>query len=97
MILPITVEIGMPLIGKGFALGVFRLASGYEARFFPMPVMIYSCTSVRDAKASAAFGERFMSGTTNSVRSLRREPHSPELSCWLHWTTFCLSTQPVMG
>ena len=97
LVLPITVEIGMPHVGKGFGLRVSRLPSGYEARFFPTPVMIYSCTSVRDAKTSAAFGERFMSGTTNSVRSLRREPHPLESSCWLHWTTFCLSTQLVIG
>jgi protein-L-isoaspartate(D-aspartate) O-methyltransferase len=97
LVLPITVEIGMPHIGKGMALRVSRLASGYDARFFPMPVMIYSCTSVRDAQIGAAFGERFLSGTTDSVRCLRREPHSRESSCWLHSTTFCLSTQPVVG
>jgi len=95
LVLPITVEIGMPHVGKGLALRVSRLASGYEARFFPMPVMIYSCTSVRDAQIGAAFGQRFMSGTFDSVRSLRRDPHTPESSCWLHSTTFCLSTQSV--
>jgi protein-L-isoaspartate(D-aspartate) O-methyltransferase len=95
LVLPITIEIGMPHVGKGLALRVSRLASGYEARFFPMPVMIYSCTSVRDAQIGAAFGQRFMSGTFDSVRSLRRDPHSPESSCWLHSTTFCLSTQSV--
>ena len=95
LVLPITVEIGTPHVGKGLALRVSRLASGYEARFLPMPVMIYSCTSVRDPRIGAAFGQRFMSGAFGSVRSLRREPHSPEPSCWLHSTTFCLSTQRV--
>ena len=96
LVLPITIEIGMPHVGKGLVLRVSRLGLGYEARFFPMPVMIYSCTSVRDAQIGAAFGQRFLSGSFDSVRSLRRDPHSPESSCWLHSTTFCLSTQSIM-
>jgi protein-L-isoaspartate(D-aspartate) O-methyltransferase len=96
LVLPITVEIGMPYVGKGLVLRMSRLALGYEARFLPMPVMIYSCTSVRDAQIGAAFGQRFMSGSFDSVQSLRRDPHSPESSCWRHSTTFCLSTLSVM-
>jgi protein-L-isoaspartate(D-aspartate) O-methyltransferase len=95
LVLPITIDVGMPNIGKGFVLRVSRLASGYAARFLPAPVMIYSCTSGRDPQIANAFGQRFLSGTSDSVRSLRREPHSPEPSCWLHSTAFCLSTQPV--
>jgi protein-L-isoaspartate(D-aspartate) O-methyltransferase len=95
LVVPITIDVGMPHIGKGLVLCVSRLASGYEARFLPMPVMIYSCTSVRDAQLASAFGERFMSGAFESVRSLRREQHSPEPSCWLHTAAFCLSTQWV--
>lgn len=95
LVVPITMEVGVPHIGKGLVLCVSRLGSGYQARFLPMPVMIYSCTSVRDAQLASAFGERFMSGTCDSVRSLRREQHSPEPSCWLHTAAFCLSTQVV--
>jgi protein-L-isoaspartate(D-aspartate) O-methyltransferase len=95
LVLPITIDVGMPNIGKGFALRVSRLASGYAARFLPMPVMIYSCTSVRDPQIASAFGQRFMSGAFGSVRSLRVEPHSSEPSCWLHSTAFCLSTLSV--
>jgi protein-L-isoaspartate(D-aspartate) O-methyltransferase len=95
LVLPITIDVGMPNIGKGFALRVSRLASGYAARFLPMPVMIYSCTSVRDPQIASAFGQRFMSGAFGSVRSLRVEPHSSEPSCWLHSAAFCLSTLSV--
>jgi protein-L-isoaspartate(D-aspartate) O-methyltransferase len=95
LVVPITMEVGVPHIGKGLVLCVSRLGSGYDARFLPMPVMIYSCTSARDAQLARAFGERFMSGTFDSVRSLRREQHSPEPSCWLHTAAFCLSTQVV--
>jgi protein-L-isoaspartate(D-aspartate) O-methyltransferase len=95
LVIPMTVEIGVPHVGKGLVLCIRRVALGYEARFLPAPVMIYSCTSARDPQIGKALGERFMSGTTDSVRSLRLEPHSHESSCWLHSTTFCLSTQPV--
>lgn len=97
LVLPLTVEIGMPNVGKGQVLRVSRSEFGYEARFFPVPVMIYSCTSARDAQIGAALGQRLMSGTFDSVRSLRRDPHSPESSCWLHTTTFCLSTESLRG
>ena len=95
LVLPITIDTGIPHIGKGFVLRVSRLASGYAARFLPAPVMKYPHTSGRDPQIARAFGKQFRSGTSDSVRSLRREPHSPEPSCWLHSTAFCLSTQPV--
>lgn len=56
--------------------------------------MIYSCVSVRRAEISSLLSVAFVSGNFNSVKSLRREPHSPESSCWLHAPTFCLSTLP---
>jgi hypothetical protein len=74
---------------------VTRRASGYAARFLPLPVMIYSCASVRDPAMGAAFARQFMSGTHASVESLRRDPHPAEPSCWLHAASFCLSTRPV--
>jgi len=95
LVVPITIDVGMPHIGKGFALRVSRFESGYDARFLPTPVMIYSCTSARDPELAKAFGQQFMSGTFSSVRSLRKEPHSSEPSCWLHSAAFCLSTLPV--
>lgn len=47
LVLPLTVEFGMPHVGKGMMLHVTRIGSGYAARFLPVPVMIYSCSSVR--------------------------------------------------
>src|SRR5207249_3571905 len=41
LVAPITIDVGMPHIGKGLVLRVSRLASGYAARFLPEPVMIY--------------------------------------------------------
>jgi protein-L-isoaspartate(D-aspartate) O-methyltransferase len=96
LVLPLTVEIGMPHIGKGMALHVSRLEQGYAARFFSIPVMIYSCSSVRDPQFASLLGQAFMSGTFSAVQSLRRDPHSPEPSCWLHHSSFCLSTRPLV-
>jgi protein-L-isoaspartate(D-aspartate) O-methyltransferase len=95
LVLPLTIEVGMPHVGKGMVLCVSRLCSGYRAHFLPIPVMIYSCSSVRDSEFGSLLSQPFMSGTFRSVKSLRRDPHSPEPDCWLHGSTFCLSTRPL--
>jgi len=96
LVLPLTVEFGMPHVGKGMALRVSRLQSGYAANFLPVPVMIYSCSSVRNSEFGSLLSKPFMSGTLSSVKSLRRDPHSSEPDCWLHTLTFCLSTRPLI-
>ncbi|MGA7795314.1 MAG: methyltransferase domain-containing protein [Candidatus Acidiferrales bacterium] len=96
LVLPLTVEFGMPHVGKGMVLRVSRLRSGYAAQFLPIPVMIYSCSSVRDSEFGSLLSKPFMSGTCSSVKSLRRDPHSSEPDCWLHTSTFCLSTRPLI-
>jgi len=95
LVLPLTIEVGMPHVGKGMVLCVSKLASGYAAHFLPIPVMIYSCASVRESEYGSLLSRPFMSGTFSSVESLRRDPHSPEPGCWLHASTFCLSTSPL--
>jgi protein-L-isoaspartate(D-aspartate) O-methyltransferase len=95
LVVPLTVEFGMPHVGKGMVLHVSRLESEFAARFFPGPVMIYSCSSVRDSQLSSLLGQQFRLGTFTSVQSLRRDAHSPDPSCWLHTSGFCLSTRPL--
>jgi protein-L-isoaspartate(D-aspartate) O-methyltransferase len=95
LILPLTIEVGMPHVGKGMVLWVSRLCSGYRAHFLPIPVMIYSCSSVRDSEFGSLLSQSFMSGTFRSVKSLRRHPHSCEPGCWLHRSAFCMSTRPL--
>lgn len=94
LVLPMTIEFGMPNVGKGLALRILRRESAYEAKFLPVPVMIYSCSSVRNPDVAAAFGKQMMTGTFNAVRSLRRDSHEQASSCWLHSAEFCLSTEP---
>lgn len=96
LVLPLTVEFGMAHVGKGMVLRVSRLQSGYTATFLPIPVMIYSCTSVRDPEFASLLTRPFMSGTFSSVKSLRRDPHSTQLDCWLHAPMFCLSTRALI-
>jgi len=96
LVLPLTVEFGIVHVGKGMVLHVSTVESGYAARFLPVPVMIYSCSSLRDPQFGSLLGQAFMSGTFGSVQTLRRNSHSPEPSCWLHMSTFCLSTLPII-
>jgi protein-L-isoaspartate(D-aspartate) O-methyltransferase len=95
MVAPLTIDVGVLNVGKGLVLCVSRLASAYAAYFLPAPVMIYSCKSIRDSTIAGTLGQKLMAGTFGSVRSLRREPHTAEPSCWLHSDDFCLSTEPV--
>jgi protein-L-isoaspartate(D-aspartate) O-methyltransferase len=92
LLVPLTVDVGMPHVGKGVVLIVKRKESGYTARFLAMPVMIYTCTSVRDANAGQLLTKALMRGAMTSVRSLRRDGHAPGEDCWLHAPEFCLST-----
>ena len=96
LVLPLTVEFGMPHVGKGMVLQVSKLQAGYAAHFLPIPVMIFSCSSVRDSEFGSLLSQPFMSGSFSSVKSLRRDPHTPEPGCWLHTPTFCLSTRPLI-
>jgi protein-L-isoaspartate(D-aspartate) O-methyltransferase len=91
LIAPITVEFGNTGVGKGLALRVRREASGYSAQFLPAPVMIYSCTSVRTPQMATAFAEAMRTGAFREVRSLRRDQHTPDATCWMHSGSFCLS------
>jgi protein-L-isoaspartate(D-aspartate) O-methyltransferase len=95
LVLPLTVEFGMPHVGKGMVLRASKLKSGYAANFFPVPVMIYSCSSVRNSEFGSLLSRSFISGTFSSVKSLRRDLHSSEPECWLHTPTFCLSARPL--
>ena len=94
LLVPLTCEFGLPNVGKGFVLQIKRVSpSTYTAHFLPSPVMIYSCTSVREASVMQLLGKALMSGTMTSVQSFRRDPHSPETACWLHTDTFCLQAK----
>jgi protein-L-isoaspartate(D-aspartate) O-methyltransferase len=96
LLVPLTFEFGVSNVGKGFVLRIKReRPSAYTARFLPAPVMIYSCTSVRDASAMQLLAKALMTGAMTSVQSLRRDPHAVGPTCWLHTDAFCLSTTAI--
>ena len=107
LILPLTLEghdeesvgfgMGMgllpPGIGAGRVLKVSRDAIGYAATFVAL-VQVFHCIGARSERGNELLRNAFRSGNTDSVRSLRRDPHEQIESCWLHGDGYCLSTSP---
>jgi len=94
MILPLTATMpAMGAIGKGFVFLVSREGSAFSTRLSGF-VAIYSAVGVRDEWLNAALGKAMMTGPqrAQAVTRVRRDPHEPGLSCWLHGPSFCLST-----
>jgi len=80
-----------PDIGLGLSFLVTHCASdGFTARHLSFPY-IYSCTSLRTAQQSRRISQAIDAGGWEPVRSLRRDAHAHESSCWLHMETWCLS------
>ncbi len=85
----------VPLTGEqgwGQTLLVTRRAEGdgFAARFVGY-VGIYHFAGARDAEAAKRLDAAFKRGDMGEVKSLRREAHEPDESCWLHRDGFCLS------
>lgn len=93
LLLPLTFDVG-PRIGKGIMMLVERKAENYSARPVSL-VMIYSSTSGRDAEMNAMLAKQIGSPKLFSVKSLRRDAHEAEETCWLHGADFCFSERPA--
>jgi protein-L-isoaspartate(D-aspartate) O-methyltransferase len=91
MVIPLTND-----KGKGGVLRVKCDVQGYTARFFATS-HIFNSISGRDTELSQRLHDGFMRGGWWLVQSLRREPHQPSNSCWLHSDRFCLSKMSVQG
>lgn len=81
-------------VGRVFK--VTRQDAGLAACFI-CRVGIFPCSGARDADLNEQLKETFKRDDLISVQSLRREPHQPADSCWLHGRDFCLSKLPVMN
>jgi len=94
-----SVPAALGMSGMGQMLRVRRVADGYEAAFVS-PVGIFSSPTGRDPDYNTALAQRFRDplsgGRRPTIRTLRREPHTADESCWLHGHGFCLSTREVM-
>jgi hypothetical protein len=49
----------------------------------------------RSKRANRQLKAAFQSGAQHAVRSLRRDRHKPNRTCWLHGADFCLSRTAV--
>lgn len=94
MVLPLTA--GMPAmwpIGKGLLLLVEKPADGAPA--WPVRLLtfvaIYSAVGLRDDACNGALGLAMQKQPFAPLKSLRRDPHEPGPSCWLHSTDVCWS------
>ena len=96
MILPLTAT--MPAMASTLGKGlVFVLTkqdeSSFAARVLTV-VAVYSAIGLRDEQLNAPLGKAMMGGPAKwqEVKRLRRDPHEPDASCWLHAPHCCLST-----
>jgi len=78
----------------GQILKVTRVDEGYSAELLGRCGFI-PCINARDAASEAALVTALDRGEMDAVRSLRRETHSADQSCWMHCNGFCLSRRTV--
>ena len=94
LLVPLTV--GIPGMDAGFGqmLLVTRCPSGYVSRFVS-PVGIFHCAGARSEEGEELLKQAYARGGEDTVRSLRRDAHPPDLQCWLHGPGSCLSRLSV--
>jgi protein-L-isoaspartate(D-aspartate) O-methyltransferase len=87
----------LPLTAEGGLGTVFRIERLATPNAFVAAavsgVRIYPCTGARSAPAARLLARALADGGQRFVRSLRRDPHAREASCWLHGDGHCLSTR----
>jgi protein-L-isoaspartate(D-aspartate) O-methyltransferase len=79
----------------GFLLRVDRTDAGFAAR--PVGnIGIFHCHGLRDTAQAAAIGQALADPAGRSeLKSLRRDDHDRDATCWLHGTGWCLSKQEL--
>jgi protein-L-isoaspartate(D-aspartate) O-methyltransferase len=78
----------------GQILKIGRLDRGYSAALLG-PCGFIPCVNARDQASEAALAAALKGGEMASVRSLRRNPHEKDESCWMHCDGFCLSRRSL--
>jgi protein-L-isoaspartate O-methyltransferase len=97
LVLPLTFEFGGTNLGKGAVLVIRRAGLSFAASLLPQPILISSCTSLRDTAMNERLLNGLRAGLFQFVNSLRRDVHEPDSTCCLHSDRFrfCLSKQPT--
>lgn len=97
LLFPITMETSPSNRGMGAMLLITQVVNGAFAARFLGPAAFIHFRGGRDAAANEklldAFRRRFKQ--MSEVRSLRRDAHEPDDSCWLHGESFCLSSRAL--
>jgi len=100
MILPLTASLApmapatpMVNIGKGLLLMLTRTddPASMAARIVTF-VAIFNAVGARDAALNAELGKALQKMPFPPLKHLRRDAHEREDRCWLHGSTFCLTT-----
>jgi protein-L-isoaspartate(D-aspartate) O-methyltransferase len=95
LILPMTSTMApMGNIGKGLVFLVRRDSGGSFPTRVTGFVAVYSAVGIRDAWLNDRLGLQMMAGPQQwqAITRLRRDPHEPSSSCWLHGPSFCFSS-----
>jgi protein-L-isoaspartate(D-aspartate) O-methyltransferase len=78
----------------GQILRATRAPQGYAAALLG-PCGFIPCMNARDAESEAALAAALESGNMDAVKSLRRDAHDADETCWLHGDGFCLSRRDL--
>ena len=90
LLLPITASADEAGIGAGGVFLITRRGDSFAARFVS-EILIFPCQGARDPELNRQLACKGRPEWT-SVRSLRRDPHEPRNTCWLHAEDSCLSS-----
>ncbi|HEV8388580.1 MAG TPA: methyltransferase domain-containing protein [Dongiaceae bacterium] len=78
----------------GRILKVQRSDAGYSAALLG-PCGFIPCINGRDVASEAALAAALEGGDTETVKSLRRDGHEADETCWMHCDGSCLSRQAI--
>ena len=81
-------------LGKGLVFLLTKDASGGFAARVVAVVAVYSALGVRNPELNDRIARALASGPARwtAVTRLRRDPHEPDETCWLHSPVCCVST-----
>lgn len=75
---------------RGGMLLITRRHFGYSAQFISK-VGIFPCAGARDPRLNEPLANALRGDSLKHVKSLRRDQHQADETCWLHTENFCLS------
>lgn len=90
MAFPLTVPIDANL-SKGIVLLIERTVDKYAVRMIGVAV-VFAAAGKADEAAQRRLMKSLISGNPHEVKSLRRDAHAENATCWRHEERYCLSS-----